>query len=515
MITIHAKDALYIKRKDIPSSLREAIKKKYTFRFYEESACKKCEYYDERMEHEDKHLDICGECSAFLGGSMLATDVKVKKNQYLKTPIGDRKGLVIMLRNQGIRSDVEEHFPDKKFRRPIKFTGTFRGPYQKEAANAIIKSDGGVVKAPPRSGKTVIASAAICKIGKKTLIMASQIEWLNGFKETFIGSPTQVALSDCRPSQIGLCKKYEDFLKYDICLVTVQTLYNERLLGKIKNLFTNVVVDEVHTGAAPKYARVLSVLNCQRKIGLSGTPSRKDGRFVIMRNLVGPVIYEAKVERLRPTIKLVRTEYVKVTKGQVRWTSLVSGLEKDPKRLKLIAQWAIKDAKDGHMVLIPLTQVTPIKALVKAINIIAGKTLAYPFWGGLSGKMMYKGKMTKKRDVYINAARNYKIKILVGNIKLLSTGTNIPRASAIYEVALSSNKENCEQRISRVLTPWDDKPNPIVRIFLDDMAVRRRCLQNEFFNVMKPVFKPIMRGSDMEVLTAYFSNRKQHERMVL
>ncbi len=978
-VTLHAKEALYVKRVDLPRELRTALKEKYTFRFYEEKACKKCDVYEERMASVPTHLEVCDSCPAYKGGAALATDVVVGNNKYLRMPIGDQRGLIKLLEHQGLAVKVKEHFPDKKFKRPIKFTGAFRGDYQKEAANAIIREKRGVIKAPPRSGKcidgkswvmtkdglhkisdlfhdydlpeneftqplsigvttrvgrkntshlyskivdktysirtqhglilrgtpnhkvlvaapnfkfewkrmdelttedfvvssrknqwlgssltlnefnihehvpansknirigydfpktmtpelarilgyliadgslgikyrilfsndrkdirkdyikcleavfpglgyqsikkseqrsaqinlggfqtykflevacglsmtksahkdipdvilrapknivshflsaylscdsewgntgvhvssaskslidqihnvlpyfgvvgkwgnrkgklkhatnglcidrpyygfrikgsdfirlalqlpslfckgslnfsdeqdlsdkipylksslfrlhkhfaknqftyevngriihkrdhgilledkhglstirndhfsrrelnkvnvglmktlskkaynryrefisddiiftqvksikvinkpsrvydlcvpdghefianglvvhnTVIFSAACCKIGKKTMILASQREWLIGFRETFIGSKTQPALSNCKPSQIGFARKYEDFLKYDICLVTVQTFYSEagqKLLQKIKSMFHMVGVDEIHTGAAPKYAKVLSELNCERKIGLSGTPNRKDGRFVIMRNLIGPNIYEAKVARLRPRVRLVRTEYSQTSKGQVLWTRLVSGLERNPKRLKLIAQWAIRDAKNGHMVLIPFSQVAPIKALVMAINKLAGKRIAYPFWGGLTGK----GKDGRSlRDIYIEAARNYKIKILVGNIKLLSTGTNIPRASAIYEVALSSNLENVEQRVSRVLTPYDGKPEPIVRIFLDDMNVRRRCMQNEFWNAINPLFKPIISEVDMETLKGYFSNKKEHERL--
>jgi superfamily II DNA or RNA helicase len=178
---------------------------------------------------------------------------------------------------------------------------------------------------------------------------------------------------------------------------------------------------------------------------------------------------------------------------------MVKSLETDPQRLKLIAKWAIKDAKDGHMVLIPMSQVIPIKALVKAINIMAGKKMAHPFYGGL------------KKDVrkeLIQKARTYKARIVVGNTKLLSTGTNIPRASALYEVAMSANNENCEQRVSRILTPWE-KPTPLLRIFLDDLAVRKACLGKEWFGVIRPKFKPVISKIDEQVLNEYLKKKKE------
>lgn len=267
------------------------------------------------------------------------------------------------------------------------------------------------------------------------------------------------------------------------------------------------LVHNCHTSAAPEYAKVINSLNCQYIIGLSGTPERKDQRDKIMRQLVGPDLYEAKVPRLRPQVKLTRTEYSAKTNGRQSWVRMVSNLEKNPQRLKTIAKWAIKDVKDGHMVLIPFAQVTPIKALTKAINILAGKEIAKPFWGGLAGKVKYNGKLIKRREAYIQGAREYKVKVLVGNIKLLSTGTNIPRASCLYEVTMSSNMPNAEQRFSRILTPYEGKPQPIIRYFLDNSDVRRKCMRTEYWNVLAKKFRPIISDQDANLLKDYFASK--------
>jgi superfamily II DNA or RNA helicase len=504
-ITLNAREAIFIKRASITKELREELIEKYTYRFYEERACSQCEFHEERLEAKGKHLEVCDECAAYKGGAMLAQEIVVGEKKYIKTPLGDSAGLVKVLRANDIEFRVKKHYPQHEMKRKMRFTGTLKD-FQREAVDAIKKKKRGVVKAPPRSGKTVLSTAAICEIGKKTIIMASQRDWLVGFQETFIGSATQKPLTNCRPAQIGFAKTLEDFKKYDVCLVTVQTFYSEkgeRLLKKIRDWFPVIVVDEIHTGGAPKYAKVLAALNCEHKIGLSGTPNRKDGRFSLMRALIGPNVYEAKVERLRPHIRLVRTGYTQKSKGNVPWVRMVSAIEKNPKRLKLIAQWAVKDAKNGHMIIIPLAQITPVKALVMAINKIAGRTIAVAFWGGLG-----KNKDGRKlRDVYIEKAREYKIKVIVGNAKMASTGINIPRASCLYDVTMSSNHENAEQRYSRILTPWEDKPPALIRFFLDEMQVRKRCLSNEIYKVLFPKFRPVIQDKDMEALKSYLKSK--------
>lgn len=264
------------------------------------------------------------------------------------------------------------------------------------------------------------------------------------------------------------------------------------------------LVHNCHKSAASEYAKCLSKLNVRYLWGLSGTPERKDGKDIIMRQLVGPDLYEAEVPQLQGEVRLTRTEFSANTKGNQMWPRMVSKIENDEARLKLIAKWAIKDAKNGHMVLIPFAQVKPIQKLVKIINDLVGSDIARPFYGGLK---------KKDRDTYLQEARQYKIKILVGNIGLLSTGTNIPRASALYEVTMSSNLPNAQQRFARILTPYDDKPTPLYRFFLDDSQVRRRCMSNEFWKCLMPKFKPKLAEADAQILKSYFSAQDKKDSM--
>jgi superfamily II DNA or RNA helicase len=496
-VKVYKREAYYIKVKDIGNKLKDKLIDHNTHYFFEDKACADCEWLGQRMESETRLSSACPDCAAFKGGVCLAEEVKLKGKNYVRTPAGDKQGLQKILKDKDLTIKLKHVVTD--FKRPIKFISELRD-YQDEAVKTIIKKRFGVIKAPPRSGKTVLSTAAICKLGKKTIIMASQREWLDGFYETFCGSETQKPMTNAKKSQVGYAKTYADFLKYDVCLVTCQTFNSakgKKLLKKIRDIFTVCVIDEVRLGAANKFAAAIAGLNVKYRIGLDGTPNRKDGRFLIITSLIGPVIYEAKVKRLRPRVSLVRTAYTKNYKGRVLWTTMVSSMEKDPERLKLIAKWALKDVKNKHMILIPLSQVIPIKALVMAINRLAGKRVAHAFFGGMK---------KDARKKVIQDARTYKVRIIVGNTKLISTGTNIPRASMIYEVAMSSNMENCEQRISRVLTPWDDKPPPGVRIFLDEMNVRKRCLSAEWWGCISPKFRPIISPVDEKTLKAYLSS---------
>lgn len=493
-VKVHAKNAFYIRSDKIDKATKEAIDEAYTFRFYDESACAKCELLP------DRHSEACDTCAAFLGGAALSKTIKINNNKYISVPHGDIKGLTKILHKHNYELEVDTHHPSAVFHKKIKFTGELRS-HQTPAIEAILEKKIGIIKAPPRSGKTVLATAAICKIGKKALIIASQHAWLRGFHETFCGSSTQKPLTNASKKRVGFPKTIADFKKFDVCLVTYQSLIRAtglKKLDKIKNMFGVVVIDEVHQTPATRFAQTIAALNSEYLVGLSGTPERKDQMMILANKLIGPIIYEAKVDRLKPEIRLVRTDYHRVYKVNTPWVSMVSSLEKDPQRLKLIAKWAIKDAKAGHVVMILLTQVTPIRALIMAINKIAGQELAFPYYGGVKRDLL---------ELYTQRARKGKIKIIVGNTKMLSTGLNIPIASCLYEVAMSSNIPNATQRYSRILTPHPNKPKPMIRIFLDDTNVRRKCLANEYWGCLSPLFKPIITEKDKVILLNYFKSK--------
>ena len=494
---VFARERLYTRVDHLTKNVEKRITDKYTFHFFEDKACSQCEWYE--LRKSQGILGECEACAGYKGSAILAKRVKIKDHTYLATPLGDYKGLSTELSKIEDCQLVEKHpiIPIK----PIKFTAKLRD-YQEEAVKYCAKGEKGVLMAPPRAGKTFMLTALICKLGVKSLLIASQRDWLMGFYETFVGSDTQKAATDLSKDRIGFCKKYDDFKKYDICLATVQTFHSENgqnLLKKLRDEFTLVGIDEVHTSSASKYIQEISQFNCKYKIGLTGTPDRKDGKYPLTAAVVGPILYQAEVQRLRPNVQCVRTHFSDGSSSQI-WAYIVRKIESNEKRLKLIADWALKDMNNGHMVLIPLTQVKPILNLVDIINKKAGKAVAYPFYGGLKKDI---------RDSTIQGAREYKIKIIVGNMRLLGTGINIPRASCLYHTTLSSNIPQAIQRFSRILTPYDDKPQPLIRLFLDDLSVSKGCLRNEYWNCLKPQFNPVIDEKNQTILNGWFKENNK------
>jgi superfamily II DNA or RNA helicase len=427
------------------------------------------------------------------------------ESTVLSIPRGAKKKLSAYLRDKGYtKFTFEKHLPVlTPLSRPIKLTSDLRS-YQVEAVDAAIEAKHGVICSPPRSGKTVMGAAIVAKLGYKALIIASQRDWLNNFKETFLGSDTQEKFTNAKPSQVGFASSIEDFKKFDVCLATPQQFMSDsgkKKLEAIKDMFPIVIIDEVHGIPALQTARVISRFNTHYTIGLSGTPDRKAGDYIIADDLVGPVCYKANIERLRPVVNVIRPPG-KYEIGQNGFTFLISKLENNTPRRNFIVKEAIRRAEQGHLVLIPLTRVNAILNYVRDINAAMGPKYALPFYGGLKGD---------QRKSFIEDARNYKSRIVVGNISLLSTGLNIPRASCLFEVGVNSNLPKAEQRFSRILTPLEGKPTPTIVFVLDDCDVMAKTRRTEYWNCLKPVFNPIVPPEVQAELNSYFSSKKKNQ----
>lgn len=495
-VKAYLKDGIYIPIKFVEEAHMDRVEKRYERHIYlKEQVCEKCEYFGDRPS------DICEGCPNYKGLYRLHKTVEFKGRECLRLPYGDRAGVKKIF---GDNLKIVDLTPETPMRRAFKLTVPLK-PDQVPAVAKMLKVRSGVLKSPPRSGKTVMAAAVIAKMGLKTIVLASQQDWLDNFLETFIGSDTQSAMTNASPKRVGMAKKLEDFEKYDVCLTTYQTFLSpkgRKLLKKIRSMFSVLVLDEVQFSAALEFSRVLGTFNARYKFGLSGTPERKDTLEWVTYKLMGEIFYENKVKRLRPRIECVVPPFV--GKLPQSWTYAINRLEKHPERLKFIAQQAVKDIKAGHTILIPMQRIPVVKALTQAINILMDKNVAAAFHGGTPKSQRVRG----NRKELIDKMRNGKLKCFVGQTRLLSTGINIPRASMLYQCTPSSNLPKADQRFSRVLTPMDGKQQPVFKYFLDDIDLIRSCMRAEHFGCVWPTFRPMIDQRNKIKLDDYFRNRK-------
>lgn len=254
-----------------------------------------------------------------------------------------------------------------------------------------------------------------------------------------------------------------------------------------------------HNCGATEFSRVVNNINVRHKFGLTGTLERKDGKHFLIKEIIGPITAETDAEVLTPTWEFVDTG---VGGREYRsWHHFNMFLATHKKRNKMIVKEALKYALDqGRGVVIPVAYVKHANELVKAINKKAGRTIAIAF----TAKNLDK---KSRRKAILAARRNKKIKIVVGIRKLVQVGLNVPIWSVLLHVAPISNRPKYKQETGRICTPIPGKPQPVVRVFCDDMNIARGCIRGMFWQVAVPQkFK--ISSEDREKFKAYVAGKK-------
>jgi superfamily II DNA or RNA helicase len=161
-------------------------------------------------------------------------------------------------------------------------------PHQVEALKAWWDSGKrGVVVLPTGTGKTHLASMAIEKAGRPTLIVTPTIDLLNQwFDELSLSFNVEIGL---------LGGGY-----YDVKPITVTTYDSAYLnMERLGNRFGLIVFDECHHLPGPTYGLAATCAIAPFRIGLTATPERADNAHTHLDQLIGPIIYRREITQLR------------------------------------------------------------------------------------------------------------------------------------------------------------------------------------------------------------------------
>lgn len=463
------KDKIYIPIKLLPSY--ESTRDAYTKRFYEDSACSRCEY------KPDRHSNMCDVCEAYKGVVKLWSRWSYKGRDYIGLPIGDKR---FFEKKTGVLfSEVKVY--DKRVEAPFVYPVKFLGqpyPNQVEAIDQFMDKKYGLLEAPPRTGKTLMAVAICVQLGQRVLMMASQHEFIAQFMDHLHGNAAE-GIPKCtnlpelekkhKKKLYGFPKTDADFDNFQFFCMTYQQFISEkRGKDRLARLFPHigtVCLDEVHKAAADKFAEVVSVIPSRYKFGVTATVDRKDKKDVVIRNILGPIVARSSRESMIPRVYVHETGFSpkrKYAGGPASWVYAMQALAKDKKRNELIVRYVMKDLKAGHNIVIPVTFKNHAALLQQMINEAFGKRICETFVGG-GGK----GNKDARKDT-LTAAKLNKTRVIVGIRSLLQMGLNVPSWSCIYTVIPISNKPNYKQETSRIRTPVEGKRQPIVRLFTEE-----------------------------------------------
>ncbi len=170
-------------------------------------------------------------------------------------------------------------------------------PYQRDAVDAFyaggaVTGGSGVLVLPCGAGKTVIGLGTICEVQTATLILTTNTTSVRQWVQELIDK------TSIDPSQVGEYSGERKEVK-PITVATYQILtYRHKADDDYPHmkLLTErdwglIIYDEVHLLPAPVF-RMTSGIQAKRRLGLTATLVREDGREEDVFSLVGPKKYE-------------------------------------------------------------------------------------------------------------------------------------------------------------------------------------------------------------------------------
>jgi DNA excision repair protein ERCC-3 len=163
--------------------------------------------------------------------------------------------------------------------------------YQRDAAESFWHGGSGVVVLPCGAGKTMVGAAAMARAQATTLILVTNTVSARQWKDELVRRTSLTA------DEIG---EYSGAVK-EIRPVTIATY--QVMTTRRKGVYTHlelldardwglIVYDEVHLLPAPIF-RMTADLQARRRIGLTATLVREDGREGDVFSLIGPKRYDA------------------------------------------------------------------------------------------------------------------------------------------------------------------------------------------------------------------------------
>jgi len=311
----------------------------------------------------------------------------------------------------------------------------------------------GVVVLPCGAGKTVVGMGAMAKVQASTLILCPSTtavrQWIRELLDKTTLTADQVGEYSGEHKEI----RPVTVTTYQIMTYRPYTVREETgEVGEFPHfqLFTNhdwgmIIYDEVHLLPAPVF-RVTAEIQARRRLGLTATLVREDGREEDVFSLIGPKKFDvpwkdleqqgwiATAECTEVRVKLLpseRLDYVMAEDSRIKYRIAAEN------PLKMDVMLALVEQHRNDNVLVIGQYIEQLKQIAQLLNapLITGKTPNH------------------EREVLYRQFRDGEIKLLVVS-KVANFAIDLPDANIAIQVSgtFGSRQEEA-QRLGRILRP--------------------------------------------------------------
>jgi DNA excision repair protein ERCC-3 len=322
--------------------------------------------------------------------------------------------------------------------------------YQREAAAVFhaggdVRGGSGVIVLPCGAGKTIVGLAAMCTVQRSTLVLTTGITSVKQWHREILDK------TDLTEDQVG---EYTGETK-DIKPVTLAT-YQILTHRNDKNdefphfdLFNKhdwglIIYDEVHLLPAPVF-RVTAQIQARRRLGLTATLVREDGREADVFSLIGPKKYDVPWRELEQRgwiaeatcseIRVALPEDLRMEYAVAEWRHKYRIASENPAKDDLVAH--LLDRYQDSRVLIIGQYLKQLRQLARRFKIplITGQT------SNVEREELYRRfRHGEVRHIILSKVGNFALDLPDANVLIQVSGT------------FGSRQEEA-QRLGRILRP--------------------------------------------------------------
>jgi DNA excision repair protein ERCC-3 len=329
----------------------------------------------------------------------------------------------------------------------LKESGWQLRPYQREAADSFWHGGSGVVVLPCGAGKTLVGAAAMAHAQSTTLVLVTSTVAARQWRDELL---RRTSLTDDAIGEYSGARKEirpVTIATYQVMTARRKGVYNHLELFDARD-WGLIVYDEVHLLPAPIF-RMTADLQARRRLGLTATLVREDGREGDVFSLIGPKRFDAPWKDIETQGWIAPADCVEVRVTLTEPERLAYATSEPDERYRLASNTDVKnrvvqrlvDRHAGEPTLVIGQYLDQLAELAERLDapLITGETTV------------------RERQRLFAAFREGGIGLLVVS-KVANFSIDLPEASVAIQVSgtFGSRQEEA-QRLGRLLRPKSDR----------------------------------------------------------
>ncbi len=345
-------------------------------------------------------------------------------------------------------------------------------PYQAEAVRAFVVGGHGVVVLPCGAGKTVTAMAAMVALKCNTLILCTSAsavhQWVREIEDKTNLTADQIGTYTANKKQL----RPVTVTTYSMLVQKAKAGAKSHMQAFEESPWGFIIYDEVHMLPAPLF-RLTAELQARRRLGLTATLVREDGKEPDVFSLIGPKRYDVPWKQMEESGWVARASCVEVRVPMPTATRIAVATAEDRRLayrlaaenpIKFIVLKALVDSHANDRILVVGQYRSQVCMAAKLLNapVVTGET------------------SDAQREALYEAFRQGEVRVLVAS-KVANFSIDIPDANVLIQLsgAFGSRQEEA-QRLGRILRP-KDRPATMYSLVSHDSDEQRFAVHRQMF----------------------------------